>query len=66
MDNDDLDQKNPETGSCDLWSLQLPPSAQEKSIGLDFALFYEALATYYELKGNGAAADGVYTDGINR
>lgn len=41
-------------------------SLQEKNIGMDFALFYEAYATYYELRGNCAAADVVYQDGINR
>lgn len=39
---------------------------QEKGIGMDFALFYEAYATYYELRGNCSAADAVYQDGINR
>lgn len=39
---------------------------QEKQIGQDFALFYEAYATYYELRGNCPAADAVYQDGINR
>lgn len=39
---------------------------QEKSIGQDHALFFEAYATYYELRGNCPAADAVYTDGMNR
>jgi hypothetical protein len=46
--------------------LPATPQLQEKGIGLDFALFYEAYATYYELRGNCSAADAVYQDGINR
>jgi len=39
---------------------------QEQQIGLDFALYYEAYATFHELRGNCSAADAVYQDGINR
>ncbi len=39
---------------------------QDHGIGLQFALFYEAYATYYELRGNCSAADAVYQDGIHR
>lgn len=40
--------------------------SQEKKIGHEYALFYEAYGTYYELKGNSSAADAVYNEGINR
>lgn len=39
---------------------------QEHEIGHDFALYYEAFATYYELRGNFAAATAVYETGIAR
>ncbi|MEW5305211.1 MAG: hypothetical protein WDW36_007768 [Sanguina aurantia] len=39
---------------------------KEKQMGLEFALFHEAYATYHELRGNCAAADAVYEDGISR
>ncbi|GLI67253.1 hypothetical protein VaNZ11_011435 [Volvox africanus] len=39
---------------------------KEKGIGRDFALYYEAYATHFELKGNFQAADAVYLDGIQR
>ncbi len=39
---------------------------QEKGIGQEHALFYEAYATYFELRGNCPAAEAVYTDGIQR
>ncbi|EFJ48462.1 hypothetical protein VOLCADRAFT_104641 [Volvox carteri f. nagariensis] len=39
---------------------------KEKGIGRDFALYYEAYGTYFELKGNFQAADAVYMDGIQR
>lgn len=40
--------------------------SQDKQIGHEYALFYEAHATHYELKGNCAAADAVYQEGIGR
>ncbi|GLC34411.1 hypothetical protein PLESTB_000731400 [Pleodorina starrii] len=39
---------------------------KENGIGRDFALYYEAYATYFELKGNFQGADAVYMDGIQR
>eukprot|EP00955_Chlamydomonas_euryale_P001884 21216-Chlamydomonas_euryale.AAC.25 len=39
---------------------------QEKRIGHEYALFYEAHATYNELKGNCTTADQVYNEGIAR
>ncbi len=39
---------------------------QEKGIGQDFALYYEACAAYYELKGNFQSADAVYVEGTRR
>ncbi|KXZ53625.1 CKS2 protein [Gonium pectorale] len=39
---------------------------KEKGIGQDFALYYEAYATYFELKGNFQSADAVYLDGVQR
>ncbi|GFR44114.1 hypothetical protein Agub_g5276 [Astrephomene gubernaculifera] len=39
---------------------------KEKNIGRDFALYYEAYGTYYELKGNFQSADAVYMDGVQR
>ncbi|GFH12918.1 BUB1 N-terminal domain-containing protein [Haematococcus lacustris] len=38
----------------------------DKGLGLQFALFHEAYATFFELRGNCSAADAVYLDGINR
>jgi hypothetical protein len=40
--------------------------AQDKGIGQDYALFYEAFATYLELKGSFGSADQVYQAGIDR
>ena len=40
--------------------------AQDKDIGRDFALYYEAYATYFELRGNYQSADAVYQEGVNR
>eukprot|EP00798_Chlamydomonas_sp_ICE-L_P027713 gene27713-7357_t len=39
---------------------------RDKRVGQDFALYYEAYATYFELQGSYPAADAVYQDGINR
>eukprot|EP00967_Tisochrysis_lutea_P133494 scaffold234402_cov23-Tisochrysis_lutea.AAC.3 len=39
---------------------------KEQQIGLEFALYYEAYATFHELRGNCSAADAVYQDGIKR
>ncbi|KAJ9528547.1 hypothetical protein QJQ45_020470 [Haematococcus lacustris] len=39
---------------------------KDKGLGLQFALFHEAYATFFELRGNCSAADAVYLDGINR
>jgi hypothetical protein len=41
-------------------------TVQEKDIGRDFALYYEAYATYFELRGNFQSADAVYMDGVQR
>ncbi len=40
--------------------------AQHQSIGQDFALFYEARATFLELRGNFPQAHAAYEAGINR
>jgi len=39
---------------------------QDRGIGRDLALLYEAYATFLELKGAFPRADLVYQDGINR
>jgi hypothetical protein len=39
---------------------------QDKGIGLDHALYYEAYATYLELRGSCAAAETLYEQGIAR
>jgi hypothetical protein len=39
---------------------------QERKIGHEYALFYEAYGTYYELRGNTSAADAVFNEGISR
>ncbi len=39
---------------------------QDKGIGQTHALFYEAYATYHELRGNCAAAATVFEQGISR
>lgn len=39
---------------------------QEKDIGRDFALYYEAYATFFELRANFQSADAVYMDGVQR
>lgn len=39
---------------------------EDHSIGRDHALFYEAYATYLELKGSFSQAELVYQEGINR
>ncbi|KAG2437063.1 hypothetical protein HYH02_011323 [Chlamydomonas schloesseri] len=39
---------------------------REKDIGRDFALYYEAYATYFELRANFQSADAVYMDGVQR
>ncbi|KAG2496296.1 hypothetical protein HYH03_005529 [Edaphochlamys debaryana] len=39
---------------------------KEKGIGRDFALYYEAYATFFELRGNFQSADAVYMDGVQR
>lgn len=52
------------TGKDELPNTILLP--QEQQIGLEFALYYEAYATFHELRGNCAAADAVFQDGIKR
>lgn len=39
---------------------------KEQAIGQEYALYYEAYATYLELKGNYAGADACYVEGIQR
>lgn len=39
---------------------------QENRIGQDFALYYLAYATYLELRGSFATADGIYQEGLSR
>eukprot|EP00198_Chlamydomonas_reinhardtii_P003270 XP_001692606.1 predicted protein [Chlamydomonas reinhardtii] len=39
---------------------------REKDIGRDFALYYEAYATFFELRANFQSADAVYMDGVQR
>lgn len=39
---------------------------QDRGIGRDLALLYEAYATFLELKGNFPRADLVYQEGVNR
>jgi len=42
------------------------PSRQHNSIGLQFALFYEARAAFSELRGNFALAESIYQQGLRR
>jgi uncharacterized membrane protein len=46
--------------------LALGVCAQSRSIGADLALFYEAYATWLELRGAYAKAAAVYTEGLQR